>query len=337
MQYKSLDTKKIVFGLLAAILMTVLLAGCGGNSNSSAENVESQANNAEHTADYPKKTIEVIVPAGAGGGTDVAARLVSQYLHEELGVSLVVVNVNGAGGTLGTRQVKDAEPDGYKVSFYNEGTILNEVMGVADYGMDAFKQAGIAMDVNSVALVSSSKFESFEAMMTYAEENPGKLKFGVEMGTYTQLLGEYIEQQRGVDLQLVDVGGVNAAIASLAGGHVDFIQSPLGVAKDYVESGEFNSLVVLGEQRYDKLQDIPTLQEQGVDFVLPKFYYFAFPKETPDEIVDVFTSALEKVTAGPAFAERAEGLYLTPNYRNPEDSIALFEKYKQLFESYQEQ
>mgnify|MGYP001048064346 CR=1 FL=1 len=288
---------------------------------------------------YPSKAIQFIVPAGAGGGTDLSARLLGKYLEKELGVPIVVTNVKGAGGSLGTRQAKDAQPDGYTLSYYNEGTILNKLTGVAEYGMEAFELAGVPLIVDATVLCTSKKIKSFNECIAEAQKNPGKLRVGVETGTYTPLMFTLIQNQKGIKYQLVDTGSLNDSIASLMGGHVDMIQSPLGIVKDYISSGEFNAVAVLSEKRTDFAPEIPTLKELGVDFVLPKYYYLGFPKGTPVEIQEKFRAALKKVVLNPDFKKEATAMNFTvaPELVDADAANEFIRNVEKVFARYQEE
>jgi len=298
-----------------------------------------QQSEESRAAKYPTKAIQLIVPAAAGGGTDLSARLVGKYLEKELGSSVVVTNVKGAGGSLGTRQAKEAKADGYTLSYYNEGTILNKLTGVAEYGMESFDLAGIPLIVDATVLCTVKSIKDFSAFVEAAKKNPGKIRVSVETGTYTPLMFTIIQQQKDIRYQLVDTGSLNDSIASLAGGHVEILQSPLGVVKDYIASGEFNVVAVLSDKRSQYAPEIPTLKELGVDFVLPKYYYLGFPKGTPAGVQDKFRAALKKVALNPDFVKEAKAMYFTvsPELVDAAASGKFIADVEKVFMVYQEQ
>lgn len=122
--------------VFALVLFIGALAGCGGQKG------DPQA--AKSVGDWPTKSIEMVVPFKAGGDTDFNARTYAKYLEKELGQSIVVVNTEGAGGSLAAEKVKNAKADGYKIFFANTGFLLNKVTGISDYRFnEAFDTVGI--------------------------------------------------------------------------------------------------------------------------------------------------------------------------------------------------
>jgi tripartite-type tricarboxylate transporter receptor subunit TctC len=291
-------------------------------------------------ADYPgNRTIQLVIPAGAGGGTDVSGRTILKYLIPEIG-NIVVVNVKGGAGAVGNRQVKDAKPDGYTLAYYNECTVLNELSKTSDFGMDMHDSYVITALVETTAL-ASNKFKTVDEAVAWGKANPGKLKFGMEYGSYNAVLAAAFMTAYGLAGQLIDVGPTIDQIASLAGGHTDLIVSPLGTIKDYIKAGEFHVLAMLNEKRYDKAPEISTLVEKGIDCYLPRFYYFGFPKGSPVEYADKFYAAVKKVSANPAYLKDMETLEMTVKYMTPaeskkyiDDSFAVYERYQKYFDDY---
>jgi tripartite-type tricarboxylate transporter receptor subunit TctC len=334
-------TKVMAFVLVLTLSLTLALAGCAGKSaeepkkDEPAKTEEPKKDEAKKEIDWPKKTIQVVVPFKAGGDTDFNARTYAKYLEKELGQPLVVVNTEGAGGTVGSKKVKDSKPDGYTVLFYHPSMLINQVTGMVDYGFEDFEMAGIAaMDEGNLFLVNKdSKYKTLKDLVEDAKANPGIIKYGTEMGGFTFFQGLTLQDAAGVEFNLVDVGGGTAKTAALKGGHVDFIPNPYGLVKSLIESGDFRPLAVTSENRNPKFTDIPTAKEQGYDVVLTKPYFFAFPKGTPKEIVDKFSKAVENVAKNNAeYAKDIEKAYsLTPTYMNPEDSVAYLSKMKAQF------
>jgi len=275
-------------------------------------------------AAWPEKAIQIIAPFKAGGDTDFNARVFAKHLRKELGVSLVVVNVDGGGGTLGSRKVKDAAPDGNTVLFYHTAMLVNTASGMVDYTYRDFEMVGMAgIEPGSVICVSKkAKWNSFKELMEDSRANPNKLTLTGNMGATTYLTALLMNRVGG-KFNVVDQGGASQRVTALLGGHVDVIANPYGTVKAYIESGEFKPLAVLNEQRNPKFPAIPTAREQGYDVAFQYRYFFLFPKGTPREIVDKFSAAVEKVVKGnkeyaaeidkaysqmPFFAKRDEAL-----------------------------
>ena len=164
-----------------AMTLAVALAGCGSNVASADEDDQQAGNEAESTQgiDWPQKAVTVVVPASAGGDTDSYARIFGQYLEQELGESVVISNVGGAGGTVGTRQVKDAEPDGNMILFYHGSALLNTIMGLADFDVRTDMQiADIPIKDNTQMLFADAKkFKSLQDVIDQCKAEPESVVF----------------------------------------------------------------------------------------------------------------------------------------------------------------
>lgn len=307
-----------VFTLMLALLMvvTVFAAGCGKKTEEKKPAAETSTE-----VKYPTKPIQVIVPAGAGGDTDLNSRMIGKYMEKELGQPLAVVNVSGAGGTLGTQKVKDAAPDGYTVLFFHNNVLLNNLLGLANYTFSDFENGGMAiLDKSGVWAVSAkSKYKTLKDLIDDAKNNPGKIKYATEYGAFSHLQGLAFQEAAGVELNIVDVGGNAAKTAALKGDQIDVISTQYGLIKDFVTKGDFRVLGVLSDERNPLMSDVPTFKEQGVNMVFDKCFYYLFPKGTPKEIVDKFTKALEKVLKNEELKKEATKFIVTPSYKSPSD------------------
>lgn len=298
--------KRVIAMMLTAVLAVGSLASCS-----------------KKTEKYPANDIQMIVPVKAGGDTDANARLLAKYMEPELGVSIPIVNVAGSSGTVGMEQAKSAEPDGYTAMFYHTEAMIPQISGLIDYGLDAYKMAGVCLQANTTLLVTykGSGFTTLQEFIDKAKAEPGKIEFGMAVGGYPQLIGLALEKEAGIDLNLVDIGGNADKIAALAGHNTDIINVEYALVKDYIASGEFVPLAVLNAERNPLFQDIPTAKEQGLDLEFGKFFFVAFPKDTPDDIVNTFSAAMKKAVANENFVKDAQDSYaLTPTYMDPSEA-----------------
>ena len=292
----------------------------------------SDAESASGGAEYPTKPIEVVVPVGAGGDTDLNTRITAKYLEQELGESIVITNVQGSGGSTGIKEVLSKEADGYSVLAYHNAMLVNNIYGLADYTSEDFKYAGVGIiDQSNTFLASKdAEFDDLESLIEYAKENPGKVKVATEIGAMTHLQILEFEQKTGVEFNIVDAGGASDKITALLGGRVDIVPTSLGLVQDYIESGDFVSLGVLANERLEGAPEIETFTEQGVDMSVDKVFYWAFNPEIPDEIVDTFSEALKNVVEDEDYQEEIKKNWLSPSYLNPEETA---EKLKEITES----
>lgn len=296
-----------------------------------------------HAADvYPQKAIQVIIPVGAGGDTDVNARVFGKYLEKELGQSVIVVNVKGAGGTIGMKKVLDSSPDGYTVLFYHGEAMIPKLAGLVDYGIDAFQMVGIGIldDTTVLATHKSSKFKTMKEFVSYAKAHSGEVEFGILTGGYPHLVGIALQEVIGAKLNLVDVGGNAEKTVALKGHKIDIINTQYGLTKDYFATGDFICLGLLSNNRNPLFPNIPTTKENGFPMEFNKFFFYGMPKGTPAAVVDRFSAAMKKVVDNPDYKAEAAKFFITPTYMNPTDATAFannqykfFSKYQELFRS----
>ncbi len=269
---------------ILAILMVAVLAMSFVLANGTTEN-------AAAAAKWPKN-VEIVVPAGAGGDTDFNARLLAQYLQEKIGSNFVISNVNGNGGATGTRQVKNAEPDGSSILFYHSAFVVNKASGAVDYGFDSYDFACIAAMSRGNMIVTQSKygFKTMADLKAYTEAHPGELKIAVQTGATSYAVAMQLIAD-GFKLNTVDAGSAAARLAAILGGHVDVILAAYGSVKDYVKDG---TLDVIGSDSPNDLEEAGVISNlnQGVKASLPFYYFFAFPKGTPANLVSEFTAAV---------------------------------------------
>lgn len=322
---------KALWMIMTLIFLAAMFVGCsseeGASEPTSQEtdkaSTEKTEGSSESAADYPTKPITFIVPAGAGGDTDANARLLGKYLEKELGQTVVISNVTGAGGTVGAREVLDADADGHTVLFFHNSLLLNRILGLVDFSYDSFKLAGIPiLDQGNTFMVSGdSEFEDLQDMVEYARANPGEVSIATEVGGFTHLQLLALEKDQGIELNIVDVGGASDKIAALLGGHIDIVPTSLGLVQDYVESGDMRSLGIMAKERVDLMSDVPTFVEQGVNSSFEKFFFLGFQPDTPDEIVEIFSKAVENVVNNEEYVKEAEKFLVSPTFMNPEEAF----------------
>lgn len=273
---------------------------------------------------WPRRSVEVVVTASAGGDTDFNARTIGKYFSNLAGAPLVVTNMPGGGGSVATSNVKNARPDGSKGLFCHTGQlIVNEVSGLIDYNFNDFEVSCIA-GMNTSYVFAASKdsgLKSLTDLVTRAKAEPGKIIYGTEMGGFTHLQGLRLGKEAGVDLKIVDTGSASEKIASLLAGRIDFAAVPFGSVQDYQKTGDLVILAQGGATRNPLLGDIPTISEQGVKFSMDFPYVISFPKGTNPEIVARMAEIVKKITEIPEYAkDLEEGYKQTVAYYGTEDA-----------------
>ncbi len=321
--------KKYLFVLLGVISL-ISLTACGGSGKSSSAN--------DSDAKWPEKPMQLIVPFGAGGDTDLNARLFAKYLSDELGQGVGVSNVSGAAGMLGAQQVIDSQADGYTALWSHTEVLIPNLAGTSDIEIYDMDVAGIGMltDTTVLAVRSDAPYQTIDELISSAKSSPGEIEFAMSTGGYPHLIGIALEEQLGVDFNLVHVGGNSDKMTALLGGHTDVINVEYALAKDYFDNGDFTCLAVLSEERNPLFSEIPTLTEMGYDVVFNKFFFFGFPKDTPTNIINSFSTAMESVVNNPDFQAECAEFYITPTYMNQKDAMDYIEKVNASLQVYDE-
>ncbi|MDR1931671.1 MAG: tripartite tricarboxylate transporter substrate binding protein [Spirochaetales bacterium] len=304
---------KSVKCFLSVMAALIVLSSCGSGSTAPPAAASASSD------DYPAKTVQFVIAANPGGGTDNTCRLVVKYLKEMMGWNVVIAYIEGGGGTVGNRTVKEAIPDGYTLSYFNHNTINNNLAGLADFGMEIYDNVLVPIIVNTQGF-SSNKFKTNDEIVKYGKANPGKLRFGIEIGTTSAQIAAAWLMQYDIEATLIDCGAVNGQVAALAGDHVDIITVPINTIKDYLANGEFYLVAIPSTMRHQAFPDTPTFLELGIDIVLPSFYYIGFPAGTPPAIARKFEAAIKTLYENPSYIADQEKLNVTPVLYSLEES-----------------
>lgn len=283
---------------------------------------------AEETS-WPESAVSIIVPASAGGGTDLLARTFADKLTEKLGQNFVVVNVTGAGGSSGISQVHDAQPDGNTILFFHNAMLINKVTGVSTYSYDEMMAGPHVVTDNATGFYVSADapYQTYPELVDYCKEHPGEVTMGVETGGFTYLMVKSFEAATGVEFKMVDVGGNADKCTALLGGHIDIMPNQYSTAKGYIESGDFTALGFPSEERSEVYPDVPTAKEQGVDWTYSGYEFgFWFPAETDQAIVDKLDATVKELFDNNEVQEDILTLGNEGNYIAPADYTALFEQ-----------
>lgn len=314
--------KKRMIAAVLAGMVALSAAGCGGDSGAAATTAAGGEISSSSWA--PSTTVSIVVPAGAGGNTDLSARVFAQYAKEMTGVDFIVVNANGAAGSVAANQVLSAAPDGHTFLYGHNLVNVANIAGVTDYNYSAFKLGPtFAKDPAQQLYVNSEKYADLNAFIEAAKAAPGQLKACTEVGAYTYYELLAFQKAAGIELDLVDVGSNSDKITAMLSGQVDLMPGAYINCKDYLAAGQFNCIGAPTEERYELIADIPTLKEQGVELVYPDCdFSFYFPAETPDEVITYYEDLVQKVLADPAAAEGVAGVDMMPYYLSSADSAA---------------
>lgn len=278
-------------------------------------------------AAYPERAIEIIVPAAAGGSTDLGARTFAKYAQKKLGKPVVIINIKGAGGYTGTKAVQEAKPDGHKVLYFHLAVVTNKLAGTAPYSYEAFEMGPTLVEDGSLSLFTGGKsgIRTPKDLIEKAKENPGKLKAATEYGAFTHFMWLKLQKELGVMFKLVDVGSDAEKVTALLGGFVDIMPKLYMGTQAYVDSGDFIDLGVVQAKRVENAPNVPTFKEQGINFEYPPYpFTLFFPKGTPKETMDKFNAVVKDVASDPGFKADIARIGMAVSYKSPEDATKTF-------------
>ena len=283
----------------------------------------------------PSSTVSIIVPAGAGGNTDLSARVFAQYAKELSGVDFIVVNANGAAGSIAADQVKSAKPDGHTFLYGHNLVNVANVAGITDYNYTAFKLGPtFAKDPAQQFYVNPKKYKNLQEFIDAAKKAPGELVACTEVGAYTYYEILKFQELAGIQLDLVDYGSNSDKIVGMLSGQVDMMPGAYINCKDYLESGQFTAIGVPSAERYELIKDIPTFREQGIDLVYPDCdFSFYFPKETPDEVITWYENIVKEMEQKPECLEAIRKVEMMPYYLSAEESEKHDAEYFNIFKT----
>jgi tripartite-type tricarboxylate transporter receptor subunit TctC len=250
--------------------------------------------------DYPAHPVKLVVSAPPGGGLDIAARVVGEGLAKLWGQPFVVENRPGAGGSLGTEAVAQAEPDGYTLLAAQPGPLTTHVALYKKLGYDpaAFEPLAIMTTMPNVLVVRPDfPANSVAELIAYAKANPGKVNFGSQgIGTTPHLTGELLARRTGTTLVHVPYRGTAQVVNDVIAGHIDLLFMQLDAVREQYQAGKLKMLAVATDARVPQVPEVPTMAEAGIaDFRSDSWNALAAPPKTPAAIVDKLNGGINAV------------------------------------------
>lgn len=258
-------------------------------------------------ASYPARTVELVVPAAPGGGTDILTRAFGTFAQKHLGGgSFAVLNKGGASGGIGMAEVRNAKPDGYKIGMIiAELSILPALKRLNFTSNDFAPIAQLNADPAAITVRADSKWKTFGDFLADAKSAPGKVSMGDSgNGSIWHLASAALADKVGTRFTQVNFPGAAPAVVALLGSHVDAVAVSPGEVSQHVASGALRTLVVMDDRRQPGIfAEVPTLKEQGIDLSTGTWRGLAAPKGTPQPIIDALAEVARKVSEDKAFQE----------------------------------
>jgi tripartite-type tricarboxylate transporter receptor subunit TctC len=257
---------------------------------------------------YPTRPVHMIVGLAAGGGTDVTARIISQWLAEHMGRQFPVENRTGAGGSIGTLAVMNAPPDGYTLLFTGPGVTIGPALyRKLDHVLEELTPiSGVMRFPNIMVVPPSLPVRTVGEFIVYAKSRPGQLSMASSgVGASPHLTGEYFKYMAKVDMVHVPYRGGAAAYPDLISGKVDvFFDNVSGPILELIRAGKLRALGVTTAQRWSFLPDVPAIAETVPGYEVNVWYGMFAPRGTPAEIVTALSGAVGSALADPKIVAR---------------------------------
>lgn len=252
----------------------------------------------ETAGEYPTKPIQIIVPWGAGGRTDINARMFASVAPKYLGQPVVVVNKAGGGSVIGGKYVADADPDGYTLLAITPGTnVFPVIFKQAPYDTFDFDPIGqIGSSTMAIASKADRPWSNVQKLISYAKSHPGEVTYACVALKAPQLGFLRWADKAGLEFKHVPVGNDAEAVEAALGGHVDIaMTSSVATIISHVNANNLNALMVFAEKRDKNLPNTPTAVEIGYDVVASPFTGIAGPKGLPPEVLQKLRTVFKQV------------------------------------------
>jgi tripartite-type tricarboxylate transporter receptor subunit TctC len=273
--------------------------------------------------DYPARPVRVVVGFPAGGGLDVPARLISQWLSQRLGQQFFVENRVGGAGNIATEAVIRAPADGYTLLLVSTTNAINPALYPDlqfDFIHDIAPVAGIYRVPFAMGVSPSFPCKTVNELVAYAKANPGKVNVASPgLGTPQFVTGELFKMMTGVDIVLVNYREPGVMLADLLGGQVQVMFENLAVSIPNIKAGKLRALAVTSAARADALPDVPTVGESVPGFAANGWTGIGAPRGTPPEIVAKLNREINAALADPDMREKFANLGVTLLPGSPAD------------------
>jgi len=276
-----------------------------------------------HAEGYPSRPVRLVVGFAPGGGNDIVARLMAQWLSDRLGQQFIVENRPGAGTNIAAEFVITSAADGYTLLLAGVPNAVNATLYHKlsfNFMRDTTPIVAVANVPNVMVINPSFPAKTLKDFIAYAKANPGKVNMASPgIGSGGHLSGELFKYMAGVDLTHVPFRGNGPALTALLGGQVDVLFPPIAASIKYIEGGQLVGLGVTSAKRAETLPQIPAIGEVVPGYAMVAWYGFSGPKGTPAEVVDTINKQVNAALADPQIKARLADLGATLMGGSPAD------------------
>jgi tripartite-type tricarboxylate transporter receptor subunit TctC len=273
--------------------------------------------------DWPSRPVRILIGFGAGGGTDVATRIVAEGLSELLGQQFAVENRPGAGGTIAGGQAAKAAPDGYTMLALSMGHAVSAVMvkNVPYHPVNDFAPVGIFTNSAFVLVVrKDSPATDLKSLVAHVNKQGGKLNYStVGLGSTQHLIAEDIRHRLGIQAQQVPYKTTGEVISALLRGDSAYAFELYHAVRGQVDAGALRVIAVATPKRWPAIPNVPAVSETIPNYGFLGWYGLVFPAKTPQPIIDKTHAALKTVLSRDAVRKKLDAIGASANLSTPAD------------------
>lgn len=273
-----------------------------------------------HAADFPTKEVQIIIPWAAGGATDLIFRALAATAGKYLGKAVIVVNRPGGGGAVGYTEGAQAKPDGYILtSAVTPLTILPHQVTTAFTYKNFDAVINVVSDPSMFLVKADSQWKNLKEFLDYAKKNPDMITVGNSgAGGGVHLVALAFEKAAGVKFNHIPFSGGGPSITAFLGGHIHAVSVSPPEGIEHVKAGKLRIIALFSEKRFELFPDVPTVKEQGIDFVMGMWRGLVAPKGTPADVIKKLHDAFKQGMDDPVFKKNAKDMAVNLRYLGPE-------------------
>ncbi|RPE72149.1 tripartite-type tricarboxylate transporter receptor subunit TctC [Pacificibacter maritimus] len=271
-------------------------------------------------AEMSCETARLVVPYGAGGGSDLQARIIAES-YNKLGYKpqLQVINITGQGGSKGASEVQKADADGCTMLFQHEAILASYLTGRVDFSWDDFAPAAmINVEPAIFAASPNAPFKDFAGMVSYAKEHEGEVLAAASIASNTHFILLQLQDDLGINFNIIGYEGGRERVTALLSDTVHVGQVGESDARQYFPD-QLTALAIFSKERSKTLPDVPTAVEQDFDIEINVTRGIMMPKGTPDDILAAYSERFEQVVQDPAVVEAMTKMGASVRYMGSED------------------
>ena len=283
---------------------------------------------AQSESDFPSDDLTIILPWSEGGFTDVMVRPLAEWLEDYFEVSVIVENISGGGGVIGSKEIEKADPDGYTIGTTSMSTITAKYMSPSPPDMSNVDAIAHIFNIPAALVVhKDSEWETLEDFVSYAKENPGEIMtsnsgFGASVHMNTVLF----EKAAGIELSHVPYDSTGETITAVLGKHVDASFSNLPDVVEQVRAGDLRLLAIATAEPHDNYPEVPTFTEKGYEYVTGNYTGIVAPKGVEQYKIDILAEAMKAATQDEGLREFMLSNQFSPEYYGPEEFRAFLNR-----------